>query len=89
LEIVIFFPDPSRNFSILLNSLGNCDFPRPLQKLQIWGPFGKVEFSTPLENVVHGWGGGGVVDNREVKINVYGRPVTTNTKLQFAFEGKF
>jgi hypothetical protein len=34
-------------------------------------------------------GGGGVVDNREVKINVYGRPVTTNTKLQFAFEGKF
>ena len=34
-------------------------------------------------------GGGGGGDNREVKINVYGRPVTTNTKLQFAFEGKF
>ena len=31
------------------------------------------------------------IDNREVKIdvNVYGRPVTANGKLQFAFEGKF
>ena len=26
---------------------------------------------------------------REVKIGVYGRPVTANGKLQFAFEGKF
>ena len=26
---------------------------------------------------------------REVKIDVYGRPVTANGKLQFAFEGKF
>ena len=28
-------------------------------------------------------------NNREVKIDVYGRPVTANGKLQFAFEGKF
>ena len=26
---------------------------------------------------------------REVKIDVYGRPVTANGKLPFAFEGKF
>ena len=27
--------------------------------------------------------------NREVKIDVYGRPVTANAKLQVGFEGKF
>jgi hypothetical protein len=26
---------------------------------------------------------------REVKIDVYGRPVTANGKLQFTFEGKY
>ena len=30
-----------------------------------------------------------ILNIREVKIDVYGRPVTANGKLQFAFEGKF
>ena len=29
------------------------------------------------------------IDIREVKIDVYGRPVTANAKLQVEFEGKF
>jgi hypothetical protein len=31
---------------------------------------------------------GGDSFNREVKIDVYGKPVTATGKLQFAFEGK-
>ena len=30
-----------------------------------------------------------VFGNREVKIDVYGRPVTAKPKLQVGFEGKF
>jgi predicted ferric reductase len=30
---------------------------KTLEKLQFWGPFGNVEFSTPLENFIHVGGG--------------------------------
>ena len=54
-----------------------------------WINFNYVIFSASDVNntsCLQVWPG---TDIREVKIDVYGRPVTANGKLQFAFEGKF